>query len=301
MVVHFTYESDRPEGDLRQGDLLAITDDLRGKLEEFHPHYANNPDYPFLIVITQSCDLAFRDGKCASRYISLAAVRPLETLIEQEIERQSASSIEKYLKVFPENKKPWMEDFMAKLLNNNLPEYFYLEPESALGIDSYYIAYLALSIAIKSDNYQICKEARFASLKEIFRAKLGWLVGNMYSRVATPDWLTARFENRKDFRRKISRILETSIVWVPEVAFERLKVKQEARRKETGDKSYSLTLEEISETTREYITEQRMKQENITRFLVKETAKVIKGVKQDQLKELESKLLNSQKLQTLIA
>jgi len=111
----------------------------------------------------------------------------------------------------------------------------------------------------------------------------------------------ARFENREDFRRKISRILETSIVWVPEVAFERLKVKQEARRKETGDKSYSLTLEEINETTREYITEQRMKQENITRFLVKETAKVIKGVKQDQLKELESKLLNSQKLQTLIA
>lgn len=301
MVVHFTYDSDPPEGELRQGDLLEITDDLRGTLEEFHPHYANNPDYPFLIVITQSCDLAFRDGKCASRYISLAAVRHLETLIGQEIERQSKSSIEKHRKVFPENKKPWMEDFMKKLLNNNLPGYFYLEPESAFGIDSSYVAYLALSIAIKSDNYQICKEARFASLKEIFRAKLGWLVGSMYSRVATPDWIPARFENSEDFKRKISKILETSIVWVPERAFSRLEVKQEERRKETGDKSYILTSEEIGESTSEFITEQRMKQENITRFLVKETAKVIKGAKQDQLKELESKLLNNQKLQGLIA
>ena len=301
MVVHFTYESKRPEGDVRQGDLLEITDDLQGILNQYHPHYASNPDYPFLIVITQSCDLAFRDGKCASRYISLAAVRPLETLIEQEIERQSTSSIEKNLKIFPGHKRHWMEDFIAKLLNNNLPEYFYLEPESAVGIGKPYVAYLALSIAIKSDNYQTCKEARFARLQEIFGAKLGWLVGNMYSRVATPDWLTAKFENREDFDRKIREIVEASAGWVPEVLFDRLNAEQKKRRTETGDKSYILTQEEVKKKSDGYVTEKDMKQENVTNFIVEEAGRVIQGLEQVQLEELRSNLLNNQKLQKLIA
>ena len=301
MAVHFTYEAKRPKGEVRQGDLLEITKELRGILSDYHPHYANNPDYQFLIVITQSCDLAFRNGKCASRYISLAAVRPLDTLIEQEIERQSTSSIETNLKVFPEHKRVWMEDFIAKLLNNNLPEYFYLEPEAALGIDKPYVAYLALSVAIKSKHYQICKRARLARLEEIFGAKLGWLVGNMYSRVATPDWLTAKFGNKQDFGEKVHEIVADSAGWVPEVLFSRLNAEQKKRRVETGDKSYVLRQEEIERIKDEYVIERNMKQETVTNFVVEEVAKVIEGVKEEKLEELKSNLLNSQKLQRLIA
>lgn len=300
MAVHFTYEPNRPEGDIRQGDLLEITDDLRQILDAYHPHYASNPDYPYLIVTTQSCDLACRDGKCASRYISLAAVRPLETLLEQELQRQSTSSLEQNLKVFPESKKPWLQDFTAKLLNNNLPGYFYLEPESVLGIDKPYVAYLALSIAIKSEHYQTCEEARFAGLGEIFRAKLGWLVGNMYSRVATPDWLTAKSEYRDDFEHKIHGIVDDSALWVPVTVFDRLKAEQSRRRRETGHRSYRLTRDEIRAITEEYVTEKMMRQRKLTEFIVEETAKVIRGIDPTQLRELESKLLNNPTLQALI-
>ena len=300
MDVHFTYESKKPGGDIKQGDLLKITDQIRGILNRYHRHYANNPDYAFLMVITQSCDLAVSGRRCASRYISLAAVRPLETLIEQEIDRQSTSSIEANLKTFPEYKKHWMEDFVAKLLNNNLPGYFYLEPEVTIGIDRPYVAYLALSIAIKSSHYRTCKKARFVRLTEIFGAKLGWLVGNMYSRVATPDWLTEKFELKKDFENKVSGIVENSALWVPEVVFERLNVAQVNRREETGDESYRLTKEEIKKIIDDYRNEKRTKQANVTRFVVEEAEKAIEGVKKEQLKELESKLLNNQKLKALI-
>ena len=38
------------------------------------------------------------------------------------------------------------------------------------------------------DNYEGLVAARTLTLNEEFRAKLGWLVGNIYSRVATRDW-----------------------------------------------------------------------------------------------------------------
>lgn len=300
MVVHFTYEDQTPDGDLRQGDLLLITDELRKVLEQFHPHYASNPDYEYLIVLTQSCDLAFRNGRCASRYLSLAAVRPLETLIEQEIERQSTSSLEKNLKILPEKKRRWIEDFIEKLLNNNLTEYFYLEAESALNIDKAYVAYLALSIAIKSENYRICKDARFGQLREIFSAKLGWLVGNMYSRVATPDWVPMKFSS-KDFEEKISKIVEDSGAWVNEIVFDKLEREQKVRRTETGDKSYLLRREEIQRVIDEYAMKKTMKQENVTKFVVEQATSIITGAEKKQLRELENQLLNNSKLGELIA
>ena len=36
--------------------------------------------------------------------------------------------------------------------------------------------------------YDACLEARVLALSEEFRAKLGWLVGHIYSRVGTQDW-----------------------------------------------------------------------------------------------------------------
>lgn len=300
MVVHFTYEDQKPDGDLKQGDLLAITDDLREVLKQFHPHYASNPDYQYLIVLTQSCDLAFRNGRCASRYLSLAAVRPLETLIEQEIERQSTSSIEINLKILPEKKRHWIEDFIEKLLNNNLTEYFYLEAESALNIDKAYVAYLALSIAIKSEHYKICKDARFGQLREIFRAKLGWLVGNMYSRVATPDWVPMKVNN-KDFEDKVSNIVEYSGLWVNAIVFDKLASEQKKRRAETGDKSYILKREEIQRVIDEYAMKKTRKQENVTKFVVEQVASIITGAEKKQLRELENQLLNNSKLEELIA
>lgn len=51
------------------------------------------------------------------------------------------------------------------------------------------IASLKVSIALKSNlHYEQCLAAKALELSDEFKAKLGWLVGNIYSRVGTTDW-----------------------------------------------------------------------------------------------------------------
>ena len=92
--MHFTYQE--AKGDLQQGDILQITDKIRDILTQFHPYYAGHRDYCYLMVLTQSCDLACHDAQpCKARYITLAAVRSIETVLNREIVKHQRSSIEK--------------------------------------------------------------------------------------------------------------------------------------------------------------------------------------------------------------
>jgi hypothetical protein len=47
---------------------------------------------------------------------------------------------------------------------------------------------LRVSIALKAEHYNVIKDARILRLNAEFRAKFGWLLGNLYSRPATTDW-----------------------------------------------------------------------------------------------------------------
>ena len=61
--------------------------------------------------------------------------------------------------------------------------------EDALEFPESMVAYLKVSIALKSnEHYDKCLNAKKIELTDEFKAKLGWLVGNMYSRVGTADW-----------------------------------------------------------------------------------------------------------------
>jgi hypothetical protein len=51
------------------------------------------------------------------------------------------------------------------------------------------------------------------SLTDVFQAKLGWLVGHMYSRVGTEDWVP-RSATRADFVAKIEHHLSGLTTWV---------------------------------------------------------------------------------------
>lgn len=295
--MHFTYQY--PEGALKQGDLLRVTDELREVLEKFHPHYAQNPNYPFLIVLTQSCDLVIAQGKCRSRYITLAAVRPLETLIERELEKHQRSSIETANKICSTDRRYWLKDFFMKLLNNNLSEYFYLAEEPELGIHNPHVAFLALSVAIKSEHYQACLTERFGQLNEIFRAKLGWLVGDIYSRVATPDWVPTRV-NQEAFGAMIEQMLDGIAIWVPPQFLEKLKAAQDRRRRKLQDRNFRLPRDEILRLLDSFTEEREQKRENVARFLVKHTSTILKDIKEKQLEELEYSLVNSEELESLL-
>ena len=85
--LHFTYKesSDTENPSLKQGDILQKTPALLALLQKVHPYYTDSK-YRFFQVITQSCDLVRRNGTCKSRYITLAAVRTLDDIIDRFIE-----------------------------------------------------------------------------------------------------------------------------------------------------------------------------------------------------------------------
>jgi hypothetical protein len=210
---HFTYRG--PEGtNLQQGDLLTKTDDLRALLAEIHPHYRRKDDYTHFFVLTQSCDLVRRDGKsCKSKYISVAAVRPLSLVIEREIGRHQ-DHFDGIAGICSKSKRVVVEQFVERILNNNEPEYFYLEPEPALGLHEPSCAFLRLSIAVRAEeHYEKLLAARLLSLDDVFQAKLGWLVGNMYSRVGTADWVPDNL-TESEFSAKVKSFLDDAVRWV---------------------------------------------------------------------------------------
>jgi len=188
--MHFTYDTNRSRTELCQGDLIKRTQAVDRIFEEVHRHYLKD-DYRHFIVLTQSCDLSRRDGApCKSRYITLASVRPLRLAIQREIERLQYEDEERQLGFCESGRKAKLDQFVERLLNNNEPNYFFLYREPLHGIREDHCAFLQLSVAVKANlHYDALLDAKLLQLRDSFQHKLGQLVGMMYSRIATEDWL----------------------------------------------------------------------------------------------------------------
>ena len=187
--IHFTYKKTPDMSSLCQGDVLQVTDELREVLKEVHPYFLNE-QYKYFMVLTQSCDLVRRDGiKCKTPYITLAAVRNFDDFFENRlVSDKYAERVNDYLLVTSKNKDRAYQ-LLERIYNNTEPDYFFLYKEESLDFPSSMIASLKVSIAIKSAlHYDECLSAKVLELSDEFKAKLGWLVGNIYSRVGTTDW-----------------------------------------------------------------------------------------------------------------
>ena len=225
MTSHFTYEPKYDNTTLKQGDLLRRTKEIEDILNVVHPYYLKD-SFEFFIVLTQSCDLIQRNGKdCKTKYITLAAVLPFDHILNKEIRRCQKDQIEVIVGVCDKKKRPKIDDFLRKLLNNNSKEFFYFHEDNDLELNKPYCAYLRLSIAIRAEeHYQKCLSAKFLELKNDFRAKLGWLVGDLYSRVGTEDWSPDYF-TKKQFNKLINDILDKEIYWENNEVLEKTKEK----------------------------------------------------------------------------
>lgn len=212
LKYHFCYALSS-DADLQQGDILRKTDDLKKILKDVHPHYLDE-SYTHFIVLSQTCDLVRRDGKnCKTRYITLGVVRPLSLLLGREIEKHQ-DDFDKAAIVCKSSVKSKLSQLLERLLNNNEAEYFYIEPQVEVGLYEPSCAFLRLSISIRAyQHYDACLMARVLSLTEGFRAKLGWMLGNVYSRVGTEDWVPGTLTS-KEFHKRIGDTLESMCQWV---------------------------------------------------------------------------------------
>ncbi|MFH1377554.1 MAG: hypothetical protein ABIH86_02240 [Planctomycetota bacterium] len=194
-MPHWTYNPEpfSTDDDLEQGDVIRPTEDVQKILRDVHPYFCR-PNYLAFMVTTQSCDLVRRKKNSSPKagYISLCSVRRIDEVIINLL-KQTANPIAN-LDIFNEKDKDRVKDFLKKLFNQNLQAegLFYLHNTDEMGIydttlpDS--IAFLRVSIALKAEHYNAIMDARILRLNAEFRAKFGWLLGNLYSRPATTDW-----------------------------------------------------------------------------------------------------------------
>jgi hypothetical protein len=210
---HFTY-SQLEGGDLAQGDLLGRTPELTSLLETIHRHYAQEK-YTHFLVLTQTCDLVRHEKYPKAHVINLAVVRPVEYIIDKVIDRHRQDAFSKAAHVCQEEARELVTDFIEKLLNNNHTNYFYLHRDPDRDMQVNLCALLRQSFPILArQNYDICLKARELSLSEGFRAKLGWTVGNIYSRVGTQDWVPDHIDE-EDFEILVNKLATNTNTFVP--------------------------------------------------------------------------------------
>lgn len=193
--MHFTYSDCVDRNNLSQGDVLIITEELREVLSQHHPYFVKEK-YKYFIVITQSCDLVRRKGICCkSPYITLAAVRTYDDFINR-VSKDMCVKDFSGLKLLDDNSSEKFLQLLERLFNNNETDYFFLYQEPALRFNENMVAYLKVSFALKSElHYDKCLSAKVLELGDEFKAKLGWLVGQMYSKVGTKDWESLKTRN----------------------------------------------------------------------------------------------------------
>ncbi len=218
-IPHFTYKNPNSK-DLEQGDILSLKA-LKASIEGVHDYYSKHSSYTHFMVATQSCDLVRRPHDCKARSITLVPVRPVEEILIRELRKFQYSRLEKTANVLKKSFQPKIENFVKRLMNNNNPEYFYLHGQSEATIMEDSCAVLRVSISIRiSEHYETCLSARKISLQEQFQAKLGWLVGNIYSRVGTEDWVPNNSTNKK-FAEIVQAKLVNLCSWIDDEKLEK--------------------------------------------------------------------------------
>jgi len=138
-------------------------------------------------------------------------------VLKRSIELEAAAKFENGGVVFCNEKhKARLSHLISSLFNNNAKDYFFLKssPKNELNDDS--CTFLHLSIAIKTqDHYDLCLNEKCLELSDIFRSKLGWMVGNLYSRIGTEDYVPAALPDENSFMDLINETLNRHLAWVP--------------------------------------------------------------------------------------
>lgn len=187
------YDTFDKKDDLRQGDIIQPTKSIRGIFESVHKHFLD-PKYTAFLVLTQSCDLVRRQkDSCKSKYINLAVVRPLDnvlfSLLDGTCERVVVGG-NVAEGVYTRESKYKAKQLLERILNQNEQAMglFYLQPDAGVRIAVPSVALLQVSIALRArEHYVTLVDARSGRLRGEFQSKLGWLIGNLFSRVATRD------------------------------------------------------------------------------------------------------------------
>jgi hypothetical protein len=170
----------KPEGpNLWQGDILDFVK-LKPALEGHQDYIAQQKHFLGFCVITQTCDL-IRDPAnkrdCAS-FINLAVIRRLlDPFCANDVRSNSVRDRTSEL----------LRDIIKH--NENKRGYFFLPSEPSAGIAEDSVVDLRVMVSLYAEfHYEQMLSARIGALNDVYANKLGWMVGQLFSRVPAPDW-----------------------------------------------------------------------------------------------------------------
>jgi len=239
--THFTYIEFKKTEDLAQGDILQPTEELNSIFKTVHPHFLDNK-YSAFLVLTQTCDLVrrkYNKHKCKTRYVNIAVIRPLEDVLlyllnkvceKAEIKGQTVPG------VYLEESKQRAKMLLQRIFNQNEQAFglFYLHPDAAVKIAVPSVALIQVSIALRaSEHYEKILNARCGRLTSEFRDKLGWLIGNLYGRIATTDLSNNTIKGLTQDYLNNFNMLKNLPLWIP-------------RKNCNEAKKHNIQIEEIS-------------------------------------------------------
>lgn len=238
MAFEFIFESeDKTKKDaLFQGDILKRNDALRDALLQAHSHYANADDYTHFMVLTQSCDLAYHGRqKPKSRYITLAAVRPLRLVVDRIVKKHKFPDFEFPFPICTKDKEYLVSQTLERLLHNTELGYFFIMKDSHPRIVENLCVFLPLSVALRMEHYEACLGAKIAQLDNVFQAKVGWLAGSIYSRVGTPDIEEMEEEAEQIKKEFMEEVIYQRTAWLTPGQMKKLKELVRGWKKENGN------------------------------------------------------------------
>lgn len=210
----FTYEEPKKESDLQQGDLLSKTVEIEKKLGKLIPEFLSLAGNYFL-VLTQSCDLVWRDGKTTAKEISICNVESFDDYLISEISSHQ-NAVDSKLNICKESVRSKLYLLLERIFNNNEKDLFYLHEDLSIGLSERSIANLRMIATVPADLlYDDFLNERVLSLRGEFKACLGQKVGIIFSRVGTEDWVPDNI-TKDEFAGLINFNLDTAVDWQPD-------------------------------------------------------------------------------------
>ncbi|MBL8906523.1 MAG: hypothetical protein JNM20_07590 [Rhizobiales bacterium] len=219
------------KSNLLQGDLLVRNAPLTEALQKAHGYYATATDYTHFLILTQSCDLIRRPPKgCKSRYITLAAARPLQLVIDRFLEGATLDRERLPARICDKSYEDSARQLIERILNHEEEGIFYIPRSASQTVSRDLCIFLTLSVAIRVDHYEACLASKVSQLDDVFAAKVGWLTGSLYSKVATPELANILPDHKRYLRDIYEQTLYREIVWLRKAQYESMKPKLEEWR-----------------------------------------------------------------------
>ncbi|HET7789014.1 MAG TPA: hypothetical protein VFL36_23780, partial [Myxococcales bacterium] len=185
--MHWTYAALAAENDLDQGDFLAPTERLKALVKMRSTGFEPHEPLGFMVA-TQSCDLVRRKKTESIDYhVSIVPVLSLKAVLP-ELLTKIAQPVA--FGMFAASTKYKAQQLLERIVDQNESKLglFYFHPDAELGLGDSAVAFLRVKIPLEGKHYPVFIDARRGRLDPEFRAKCGWLLGNLYSRAASPDW-----------------------------------------------------------------------------------------------------------------